>query len=362
MSKKYYNSNPIELLKKENASLTRSYKDLLIKMKKMQNEYEAMYIKYVNENQIRENNIKNNYNKYQDLLQQHFQKEENNYLEEIKNLKLQIQEKDRIISILQNNNALLNDKLVKNELIYNLKEKDYQKQLYNKDRLLMKSSDVVKKNSQEVMEDIRKLKEDIKYFQNKVNNNNCNNIEKNQNNFNYFNNEYKQQKIKKSFSSNDFNNIKPYMNIDNNINNLTNVNMKQVKNFYSNQISNQVSPFTIKNKSSNNSEEIYKLKNRIINLINIIKQKDREILYWKNMRQNLYMTNATQNYDNLSSKKYLNNTRYNSEKKIMRRCISQTSNQMQRNRRKNINLHLVDTNINRPIKRNIITSNNKTYK
>ena len=366
MSKKYYNSNPIEILKKENASLTRQYKDLLIKMKRMQNEYESMYIKYVNENHIRENNIKNNYNKYQDLLQQHFQKEENNYLEEIKNLKMQIQEKDRIISVLQNNNVLLNDKLTKNELIFNLKEKDYQKQLFNKDRLLMKSSDVVKKNSQEVMEDIRKLKEDIKYFQNKVNNNNnnCNSIENNQNNFNYFNNDYKKQKIKKSFSSNDFNNtnIKPCINIDNNnnnINNLTNGNMKKIKNFYSNQIS----PYVIKNKINNNSEEIYKLKNRIINLINIIKQKDKEILYWKNMRQNLYRNNATQNCENFSNKNYLNNTRYNSEKKMMRRCISQTSSQMQRNRRKNINLYLVDTNINRPIKRNnIITVNNKTYK
>ena len=355
MSNKYYDSNPIEILKKENASLTRQYKDLLIKMKRMQNEYEAMYIKYVNENQIRENN--------QDLLQQHFQKEENNYLEEIKNLKMQIQEKDRIISILQNNNALLNDKLTKNELIYNLKEKDYQKQLFNKDRLLMKSSDVVKKNSQEVMEDIRKLKEDIKYFQNKVNNNNnnFNSIENNQNNFNYFNNDYKKQKIKKSFSSNDFNNnnIKPCININNNnINNSENENMKKIKGFYSNQIS----PYAIKNKISNNSEEIYKLKNRIINLINIIKQKDKEILYWKNMRQNLYRTNATQNCENLSNKNYLNNIGYNSEKKMMRRCISQTSSQMQRNRRKNINLHLIDTNINRPIKRNIITVNNKTYK
>ena len=363
MSKKFYsnnnkyNSNPIELLKKENASLTRSYKDLLIKMKTMQNEYETMYIKYVNENQMRENSIKNNYNKYQDLLQQHFQKEENNYLEEIKNLKLQIQEKDRIISILQNNNSLLNDKLVKNELIFSMKEKDYQKQLLNKDRLLIKSSDVVKKNSQEVMEDIRKLKEDIKYFQNKVSSNN----QDMNNNFNFFNNGYK-QKIKKSFSSNDFSNnnniIKPYVNIDNEINNLTNGGVKKIKNFYSNQIS----PYTIKKNICINPEEIHKLKNRIINLINIIKQKDKEICYWKNLRHNLYRMNATQNCDNVSNKTYMNNLRQNSEKKIMKRCISQTSSQMQRNRRKNINLHLVDTNINKPIKRNIITINNNTYK
>ena len=199
MSKNLYNSlnnkktksNQIEILKKENGSLSQSYKELLIKMKKMQNEYVSMYSKFLKENKIRENNLKNNYNRYQDLLQQHFQKEENNYLEEIKNLKLQIQEKDKIINILQNNNTLLNDKLTKIELIFNLKEKDYQQQLLNKDRLLMKSSDVVKKNSQEVMNDIKKLKEEIKFFQNKTyNNNNINNFydnnydQNNQNNFN----------------------------------------------------------------------------------------------------------------------------------------------------------------------------------
>ena len=207
------------------------------------------------------------------------------------------------------------------------------------------------------MEDIRKLKEDIKYFQNKVNNNN----QDMNNNFNFFNNGYK-QKIKKSFSSNDFSNnnniIKPYVNIDNEINNLTNGGVKKIKNFYSNQIS----PYTIKKNICNNSEEIHKLKNRIINLINIIKQKDKEICYWKNLRHNLYRMNATQNCDNVSKKTYMNNLRQNSEKKIMKRCISQTSSQMQRNRRKNINLHLVDTNINKPIKRNIITINNNTYK
>ena len=154
MSKKINNNkyNSIEFLKKENSSLTKLYKDALIKMKKIQRDYETMYSKFVNENQMRENFMKNNYLRYQDLLQQHFQKEENNYIEEIKNLKLQMQEKDKIINVLQNNNALLNDKLSKNELIYNLKEKEYQKQLLNKDRLLMKSSDIVNKNSLEVME------------------------------------------------------------------------------------------------------------------------------------------------------------------------------------------------------------------
>ena len=373
MKKKINNNkyNSIEFLKKENASLTKLYKDALIKMKKIQRDYESMYSKFVNENQLRENFMKNNYIKYQELLQQHFQKEENNYIEEIKNLKLQIQEKDKVINALQNNNALLNDKLSKNELIYNLKEKEYQNQLLNKDRLLMKSSDIVNKNSYEVMEDIKKLKEEIKYFQNKANNNINNNdnyvYDNNQNNLNYFNNEYKrQQQIRKSLSSNNFNDIRNYsdLNSKNNFNNnLTyySTNNPQIRNFNSN----QNSPYAIKTKTlNNNANEIHKLKTRIINLINIIKQKDKEINFWKNLRQNLYKANTTQNFDNnIYNKTYINSMNnyrnINSEQKLMKRCNSQTANQIRQNKRKKFNLYLIDSNINKPIKRNIITYKNK---
>ena len=374
MKKKINNNkyNSIEFLKKENASLTKLYKDALIKMKKIQRDYESMYSKFVNENQLRENFMKNNYIKYQELLQQHFQKEENNYIEEIKNLKLQIQEKDKVINALQNNNTLLNDKLSKNELIYNLKEKEYQNQLLNKDRLLMKSSDIVNKNSYEFMEDIKKLKEEIKYFQNKANNNNINNndnyvYDNNQNNLNYFNNEYKrQQQIRKSLSSNNFNDIRNYsdLNSKNNFNNnLTyySTNNPPIRNFNSN----QNSPYAIKTKTlNNNANEIHKLKTRIINLINIIKQKDKEINFWKNLRQNLYKANTTQNFDNnMYNKTYINSMNnyrnINSEQKLMKRCNSQTANQIRQNKRKKFNLYLIDSNINKPIKRNIITYKNK---
>ena len=141
MSKKSYN-NPykiIEMLKKENQSLNKLYQETLLKMKEIQKDYDSMYSNFVNENMAREIIMRNDYQNYQELLQQHFQKEENNYIEEIKNLKLQIQEKENIIIILQNNNTLLNDKLSKNELLYKLKEKEYKKQLFNKDRLLKNS-------------------------------------------------------------------------------------------------------------------------------------------------------------------------------------------------------------------------------
>ena len=375
MSKKSYN-NPykiIEMLKKENQSLNKLYQETLLKMKEIQKDYDSMYSNFVNENMAREIIMRNDYQNYQELLQQHFQKEENNYIEEIKNLKLQIQEKENIIIILQNNNTLLNDKLSKNELLYKLKEKEYKKQLFNKDRLLIKSSDIVNKNSQEVMEDVKKLKEEIQYFQNKSNNNKAYNkkisstINDNMNNANYFNNDYKrQQQIKKSLSSNNFNDPNCYMNLNNKnnynecYNNFVNNNDKK-GNF--NKKQNYQNP--IKTKALNNSNEIRKYKTRIINLINIIKQKEKEINFWKNVRQNLYMTNKTQNFDNFSNNTYMNSMNnyrnVNSEQKSIKRCYSQTSGQIRKNKKKKFNLCLVDSNmINKPVKRNIISYKHKT--
>ena len=56
ISKKSY-----EILKKENDSLMQLYNDVLKKMKKMQTEYESMYLKYIKEYKEREYNLKNNY-------------------------------------------------------------------------------------------------------------------------------------------------------------------------------------------------------------------------------------------------------------------------------------------------------------
>jgi hypothetical protein len=266
----------------------------------------------------------------------------------------------------------LNDKLSKNELLYKLKEKEYKKQLFNKDRLLIKSSDIVNKNSQEVMEDIKKLKEEIQYFQNKSNNNAYNKkisnaINDNMNNANYFNNDYKrQQQIKKSLSSNNFNDPNCYMNLNNKnnynecYNNFDNNNNRK-GNF--NKKQNYQNP--IKTRALINSNEIRKYKTRIINLINIIKQKEKEINFWKNVRQNLYMTNKTQNFDNFSNNTYMNSMNnyrnVNSEQKSIKRCYSQTSGQIRKNKKKKFNLCLVDSNmINKPVKRNIISYKHKT--
>ena len=328
ISKKSY-----EILKKENDSLMQLYNDVLKKMKKMQTEYESMYLKYIKEYKEREYNLKNNYIKYQELIQQHFRKEENNYIETIKNLKIQIEQKDKYILILQNNNSLLNDKLVKNDLIYNLKEKDLKKQILDKERLLIISSDVVNKNSKEVMNDIQKLKQEINFFKNKYHNNNMNNINRT-------------NQIPRSL---------PYNNFKENMNDINNSPNETKDGFDSNQ--NSPCDNVFNNGNDKNINEIKKLKMRIINLLSIIKQKDKEILYLKNLNlkknnnnnniKRYYNTNMNMNMTQNSYKNNINHSHRN-----FRRCNSQSSSQLKQ-KKNNMNLNIIDSNINEIYRRNI---------
>jgi len=333
-------NNLIESLRMENASLSQLYKNSLSKMKKIQDEYEALYLNYLKENQIRENNIKNNYFKYQNLLQKNFQNEENNYLEEINNLKLEINEKNKIINILQKNNSQLKEKLNKNELIYHLKEKEYQKELLNKDRQLMKSSELVKKNSKEVMEDIQKLKTELKYFQNKIyminndkdlNNSNVNTI--NNLKSTYFNQDSNFNKIKKSPSSNNVNRLLCCCDCHKN---------DFDKSFYSDKYSNLL--------NNGNMNEVVILKNKIKYLNGIIKKKDEEIAFWKNLRKNICNTNSEiSNVKNIINKFNMNkNSQKNFQIRNGVRHLSQTSSHF-RPYHKNLNLNLVNSNDNNQV-------------
>lgn len=330
-------NNLIESLRIENASLNQLYKNSLSKMKKMQDEYEALYLNYIKENQLRENNIKNNYFKYQNILQQNFQNDENNYLEEINNLKLEIEEKNKIINILQKNNSQLKEKLTRNELIYHLREKEYQKELLNKDRQLIKSSELVKKNSKEVMEDIQKLKTELKYFQNKIyminndkdlKNNNANTI--NNLKSTYFNQDSNFGKLKKSPSSNNVNRLLCCCDCHKN---------DIDKSFYSAKYPNLI--------NNANMSEVIILRNKVRYLNDIIKKKDEEITFWKNLRKNICNTNnesSVQNIKNIINKYNMNKNNQNNFK--MRngvRHLSQSSSYF-RPYHKHLNLNLVNSN------------------
>ena len=335
-------NNLIESLRMENASLSQLYKNSLSKMKAMQDEYEALYLNYIKENQLRENNIKNNYFKYQNLLQQNFQNEENNYLEEINNLKLEINEKNKIINILQKNNSQLKEKLSRNELIFHLKEKEYQEELLKKDRQLMKYSEIVKKNTKEVMEDMQKLKNELKYFQNKINiinkdkdlnNNKANTI--NNLKSSYFSQDSNFNNLKKSSSSNNFNQILCCCDCHKN---------DFDKSFYSAKFPNLL--------NNGNYNEIIILRNKIKYLNGIIKKKDEEITFWKNLRKNICNTNnesSMPNIENIINKLNMNkNSQKNFQIRNGVRHLSQSSSHF-RPYHKNLNLNLVNSNDNNQI-------------
>ena len=335
-------NNLIESLRMENASLSQLYKNSLSKMKAMQDEYEALYLNYIKENQLRENNIKNNYFKYQNLLQQNFQNEENNYLEEINNLKLEINEKNKIINILQKNNSQLKEKLSRNELIFHLKEKEYQEELLKKDRQLMKYSEIVKKNTKEVMEDMQKLKNELKYFQNKINiinkdkdlnNNKANTI--NNLKSSYFSQDSNFNNLKKSSSSNNFNQILCCCDCHKN---------DFDKSFYSAKFPNLL--------NKGNYNEIIILRNKIKYLNGIIKKKDEEITFWKNLRKNICNTNnesSMPNIENIINKLNMNkNSQKNFQIRNGVRHLSQSSSHF-RPYHKNLNLNLVNSNDNNQI-------------
>ena len=335
-------NNLIESLRMENASLSQLYKNSLSKMKAMQDEYEALYLNYIKENQLRENNIKNNYFKYQNLLQQNFQNEENNYLEEINNLKLEINEKNKIINILQKNNSQLKEKLSRNELIFHLKEKEYQEELLKKDRQLMKYSEIVKKNTKEVMEDMQKLKNELKYFQNKINiinkdkdlnNNKANTI--NNLKSSYFSQDSNFNNLKKSSSSNNFNQILCCCDCHKN---------DFDKSFYSTKFPNLL--------NNGNYNEIIILRNKIKYLNGIIKKKDEEITFWKNLRKNICNTNnesSMPNIENIINKLNMNkNSQKNFQIRNGVRHLSQSSSHF-RPYHKNLNLNLVNSNDNNQI-------------
>ena len=365
-----------ESLRMENASLNKLYQKAMIKMKKIQNEYESLYLNYVNQNEKRENAIKNNYLKYQILFQKHYEKEEKKYMEEISNLKNEIYSQNTIINKLQKYNAHLKDILNKKELNFHLKEKEYQIEIMKKDQMLMKSSDMIKKNSKEVMNDIQKLKKEINYFQNKLKNNKNNNNNKNNrtinvdSNLSYYYDKFDKYNLKKKSSSL---NIKDYIGCNCNchkyeINKYANKSLYNI--IFPNQKQSNISSL-INNQSDDNNTllEVYILKNTINDLNNLIKQKDEEILFWKNYRKDSSLDNSklyTYNYKNNINNYKLDITRNKSLNRIstidttkqniikFRRSYSQLSNHF-RPLKKKIDLDLIDSN-NKPIIRKYFQS------
>ena len=364
--------NQIQLLKeKEN-----SYQSSISRIKKIQNEYETSYIDSINDYKKHEEDIKKKYLEYQNILEKQNEENEKRLSDEIFLLKNELKEKDNIINSLNEKINALNEKTAKDELNYYFKGKEYEDIIISKERKLNELNEAIKQIVKEATEEIKRLSEQLEDFQNRnklynpmnlvieketiENNYNSNNLNS-MNNLNTLNNLNinNLNNLNKSFDNakNNVNSIKSlkqneiYKQSQNIINNsvLLSDNIKNVfkdggtpqrmdrmnnsfmlTNKYNNLNSNDNPLFYTQNNfyNKNNPDlmtKVYLLQNDKDMLSSQLKQKEKEVNFWKNLRNDLYnkpqyhgQTNNALNSlnKNVNTLNTLNNLNYNNSKYI----------------------------------------------
>ena len=342
--------NQIQLLKeKEN-----SYQSSISRVKQIQSEYESSYNESINDYKKHIEEIKKKYLEFQKLLEKQCEENEKRLSDEIFLLKNELKEKDNIINDLKEKMNILNEKITKDELTYYFKEKEYEDIIISKERKLSELNEAIKQIVQEATEEIKRLSEQLEDFQNRAKLANPMNfiIEKEvidnnyQNNLNSINNlnrsvdNIKQNNINsiKSLKQNDI--IKQSQNIINNSVLLTDNFQKVLKegntpqrinnsfmlnnNKFSNLNNlNGDNPLFYTQKAfynKNNPDimtQLYILQNDKNSLMNQLKQKEKEVNFWKNLRSDLY-ANAQNNLRGNNNNKFLNDIKLkNMEKTLM---------------------------------------------
>ena len=356
--------NQIQLLKeKEN-----SYQSSISRIKTIQSEYDSSYIESINDYKKHEEDIKKKYLEYQNILEKQNEENEKRLTDEIFLLKNELKEKDNIINTLNEKINALNEKITKDELNYYFKEKEYEDIIISKERKLNELNEAIKQIVQEATDEIKRLSEQLEEFQNRTKLYNPMNlviekesIENNYNlsNLNHLNNLNNINNLNKSVDNarNNINSIKSIKqndivkqsqniinnsvllsdNIKNNIfkdgntpqrmNRMNNSFMLNNKysnlNTNDNQLFYTQNNFYNKNKNPDIMAQLYLLQNDKNMLSNQLKQKEKEVHFWKNLRSDLYnntqfhgTTNNTLNYNN--NNKYLNDIKIkNMEKTLM---------------------------------------------
>ena len=318
----------IENLKKENASLKNeiqllkekenSYQTSISRIKKIQSEYESSYAESINDYKKHEEDIKKKYLEYQKILEKQNEENEKRLTEEIILLKNELKEKDNIINALNEKTNLLNEKITKEELNYYFKEKEYEDIIISKERKLSELNEAIKQIVQEATEEIKRLSQQLEDFQNrnKINNPMSLLIEKEtiENNYNINNLNRSVDYARsnhpttiKSLKQNDI--IKQSQNIINNSvllsDNFRNVlkegntpertiNNSVLLNSKYNPMNDANNPlfYTQNNFYNKNNKDmmtkIYLLQNDKAVLSNQLKQKEKEVNFWKNLRSDLH--------------------------------------------------------------------------
>ena len=340
--------NQIEILKeKEN-----SYQTSISRIKQIQLEYENSYNASINDYKRHEEEIKNKYLEYQNILEKQNEENEKRLSEEIFLLKNELKEKDNIVNSLNEKINILNEKIAKDELNHYFKEKEYEDIIISKERKLKELNEAIKQIVKEATDEIKRLSEQLEEFQKKSKLTNPMNfiIEKEtiENNYNINNlnrsvdNARNNINSNKSIKQNDI--IKQSQNIINNSvllsDNFRNVfkdgntplrtnNSFMINNKYNKLNINDNRLLYSKNNIFNkNNQDLKDLKSKLYiiqndrnMLINKLKEKEKEVNFWKNLRTDLYNNaqNHGQTYPSMNlNNKYLNDIKIkNMEKTLM---------------------------------------------
>ena len=323
--------NTIQLLKeKEN-----SYQTSISRIKKIQSECESSYTQSINDYKKHEEEIKKKYLQYQKMLEKQNEENEKRFTEKINILKEELKEKDNIINTLNEKINLLNEKITKEEINDYFKEKEYENIIISKDRKLTELNETIKQVVSEAIEEIKRLSEQIEDFQKKLKINNPMNlliteketIDNNDNNKN----------LNKSVDYNKNNNV----NSNNSINMNQNDMIKQNQNLVSNSVllsdnyKNILNDGNPQPKINNNNiisnqniqdilTQLYILKNDKEMLANQLKEKEKEVNFWKNVRSDLYENAQAQAHPpvsipaNVKNNKFLNDLKFKNIEKTLK--------------------------------------------
>ena len=359
----------LESLQNENLSLKnqiqlyqekeKSYQSSISQIKKIQNEYESSYQQSINDYKKHEEEIKQKYFEYQKILENQNEENEKRLADEIILLKNELKGKDNIINSLNEKINLLNEKMSKDELNYYFKEKEYEDIIISKERKLSELNDAIKQIVQEATEEIKRLSDQLEEFQNRIKLNHPMNFlierEAIENNYNLGilnrsvddikNNNININSIK-SLKQNDI--IKQSQNIINNSmllsekfknalkdgNNNISTPLKMNNSFILNNKFAKDNPafytqnnfYNRNNINDNNNEDLvtqlYLLQNDKNLLANELRQKEKEVNFWKNLRNDIYNNrqphiNTANNSINYSTNKYLNDLKLKNMEKTL---------------------------------------------
>lgn len=138
------------------------------KIKQIQEEFDKAYQRIYCESKERENEIKEQYNRYSIQLQSDYQQKESVYQIQIDLLKKNLSIKNDQIKELQDNIEDIINKNSKKEMTFSLKQKQFEETIQSKEKRLIELEQTIKTISYEAQEKIESLSEKLITFESQV--------------------------------------------------------------------------------------------------------------------------------------------------------------------------------------------------